>query len=94
MGTRPGHPPTIRVQVFDILSVIQASGQLTHLETSCRFVRLDLPRTSQDVCCYYDVKLAACEIRDARQSGCRDAARLILERAKLLKGLRGEPAGF
>ncbi|HEY6828903.1 MAG TPA: hypothetical protein VI259_18715 [Gemmatimonadaceae bacterium] len=54
-----GNVSPIRVQVFDILNVIQASGRTNYPEPLCRFNRGSAQKTFQNVCSYYDVKIVA-----------------------------------
>jgi hypothetical protein len=59
MRTGSGSTCTIKVQVFDILNVIQASGQSNFPEPMCRIAGANTHHTSQDVCSYYDVRIVA-----------------------------------
>ena len=57
MRTGSASPCVIKVHVFDILSVVQASGQSTFPEPLCTIPGAKPHRTFQNVCSYYEVRL-------------------------------------
>ena len=59
MRTGSGSSSAIRVQVFDILNVIQASGDSSFPESLCRMPGVNTQSTFQNVCSYYDVRVVA-----------------------------------
>lgn len=58
MRTGSGALSPLRVQVFDILNVIQASGASSFPEPLCRMPGVNTRHTFQNVCSYYDVRIA------------------------------------
>ena len=58
MRTGSGSSSAVKVQVFDILNVIQASGKLSFPNPSCRIPGVNTQQTYQNVCSYYDVRIA------------------------------------
>lgn len=58
MGTWPGHSTTVAVQVFDILNVLQYSGDSTFPQPLFRLDERSAQRTFQNVCSYYQVRIA------------------------------------
>jgi hypothetical protein len=58
MRTGSGSSSAIKVQVFDILNVIQAAGASSFPEPSCRLPGVNTQKTFQNVCSYYDVRIA------------------------------------
>jgi hypothetical protein len=57
MQSWPGHSTAVAVQVFDILSVLQSSGDSAFPQPLFRLDGMRAP-TFQNVCSYYQVRLA------------------------------------
>lgn len=47
----------MKVQVFDILNVIQAPGQSAYPEPLCRLAGANTQQTFHNVCSYYDIRI-------------------------------------
>jgi hypothetical protein len=60
MRTGSGNPTPISVQVFDLLNVIGTSRPTTYPEPLCRVSGASTHLTFQNVCSYYDVRMAVC----------------------------------
>lgn len=58
MRTWSGESAAIDVQVFDILNVLHASGRMAYREPSCRLAGTNPHLTFQNVCSYYNVRIA------------------------------------
>ncbi len=58
MRVSSGNCSSVSVEVFDILNVFQASGQNRLSEPLCRLTGESRQRTFQNVCTYYDVRIA------------------------------------
>jgi hypothetical protein len=58
LHTWPGHSTAVAVQVFDILSVLQASGDSPFPQPLFRLDGMRAQHTFQNVCSYYQVRIA------------------------------------
>jgi len=58
MRTGSGASSPLKVQVFDILNVIQAPGLSSFPEPLCRIPGANTQHTFQNVCSYYTVRIA------------------------------------
>ena len=54
----PGHSASVAVQVFDILNVLQSRGDSTFPEPLFRLNGMEHQHTFQNVCSYYQVRVA------------------------------------